>query len=126
MSGPVEPSAGRAVNANQAPLGEYAADWPTSTTFWAIWTAPFVFGDELTATDGVGVKSGGGLGVTSGGVGVAVASGVGVGFGGLGVFVGAVGVGVGVTGGGEARSLGVGVGAADAGGVNGTTEIEAA
>ena len=32
MSGPAEPSDGRAVKANQDPSGEYAADWPTTLT----------------------------------------------------------------------------------------------
>ena len=119
MSGPAEPSAGRAVKANQAPLGEYAADWPTSTTFWAISIAPGVVGEELTLTDGVGVTSGVGLGVRSGGVGV-----------GFGVAVGtAVGVGVG---GGDGVMAGrmtrrsASVGSAEAGGFKGTTKIDAA
>src|SRR5436309_8135940 len=36
MSGPVALPAGCAENANQAPSGENAADWPTTTTFVAI------------------------------------------------------------------------------------------
>src|SRR6476620_3047580 len=32
MSGPLDPSDGRAVNANHDPSGEYEADWPTTLT----------------------------------------------------------------------------------------------
>ena len=36
MSGPFGRPTGRAENANHAPSGEYAADWPTTTTSLAI------------------------------------------------------------------------------------------
>ena len=55
MSGPAEPSARRAVKANQSPLGEYAADWPTSTTSLAISIAPGADADgEIVIADAVG------------------------------------------------------------------------
>jgi hypothetical protein len=52
MSGPADPSAGRAVNANHSPFGEYAADWPTRMTSSAIWTAPSGDADGVTVTVG--------------------------------------------------------------------------
>src|SRR3954464_15753276 len=58
MSGPVEPSAGRAVKANQVPSGEYAADCPTTTTFFAICTRPCASGEGVIRTDGVGSPDG--------------------------------------------------------------------
>src|SRR6185369_1176116 len=52
MSGPTDPSTGRAVNANQLPVGEYAADCPTRMTSWAISIVPPGWG--VTSTDGDG------------------------------------------------------------------------
>src|SRR5436190_17173676 len=70
MSGPAEPSARRAVKANQSPLGEYAADWPTSTTSLAISIAPgadaegeIVIADAGGGADSVGWIRGLGAGV---------------------------------------------------------------
>lgn len=74
MSGPVEPSAGRAVNANHSEFGEYAADWPTRTTSRAIWIGPPGVADGVTATDGGGDPAAELVGVTD-----AVAEGVEVG-----------------------------------------------
>src|SRR3954454_10485725 len=108
MSGPPDPSAGRAVNANHIPLGEYAADCPTRTTSFAIWIGPP--GDE----DGVTGIDGGGLDRSADGVGGAVGGvdGVSVGVG-VGVFVGvAVAVEVG---GSLAEALAVGDDSAGAG-----------
>src|SRR6476660_6830049 len=57
MSGPSEPSDGRAVKANQAPSGEYAADWPTTLTPEMI--------ARLADTVGSGVRTGVASGVGS-------------------------------------------------------------
>src|SRR6478672_5278478 len=53
MSGPAEPSAGRAVKANHDPLAEYAAAWPTTITSWAISTVPSPDGDGEMSTEGL-------------------------------------------------------------------------
>src|SRR5258708_330213 len=55
MSGPMERSTGRAVKANQLPLGAYAAGWPPRTTSWAI--SRVAFGVDVTSTDGEGDPS---------------------------------------------------------------------
>src|SRR5437773_6625231 len=74
MSGPVDPSAGRAAKANQVPFEEYEAACPTTMTSWAIWTVPSSEGDGETSTGGVAI----GLAEPDGG---ALAGGVGVGVG---------------------------------------------
>jgi hypothetical protein len=80
MSGPVFPSAGRALKANHSPLGEYDAPWPTTITSRAISTVPGALGDELTSTDGetvgLGESDGGALGGAELGGVVAVGAGV--------------------------------------------------
>src|SRR2546423_14575940 len=53
MSGPCDPSAGRAEKANQAPSGEYASDSPTTMTSLAIWIVPVV-GEAVTRTLALG------------------------------------------------------------------------
>src|SRR3954471_12612077 len=63
MSGPCEPSWGRAENANHVPSGEYAAASPTTMTSRAICNVP---GDGLAGT------------VVAGGVADAVTTGVGL------------------------------------------------
>src|SRR6188508_570057 len=99
MSGPVEPSAGRAVNANHVPSGENAAASPTTDTPLTMARAAAVgdavivgstlgstVGSTLGSADVVGSvdgeASGGVVGEVAGsGVGMAVGSGVTVGVG---------------------------------------------
>src|SRR5438876_93371 len=66
MSGPDVSSTGRAVNANQPPLDEYAADCPTRMTLLAISIAPP--GLAVTATEGTGVELALGVEVDFGGL----------------------------------------------------------
>ena len=62
MSGPLDPSDGRAVNANQAPSAEKAADWPTTDTPLAIARVAAIVGSGVAVNDaadeGVGVTVG--------------------------------------------------------------------
>ena len=120
MSGPPEPSSGRAVNANHFPSAENAADSPTTDTPLAIAR----FNATLGSAVGVSSPDGVGTGVTTGlgsvvGVGsavwvgsvvgptVAATSGVGAGVStGLGAVLAVAGDAVGAT------SVGVGVGVA--------------
>jgi hypothetical protein len=54
MSGPAEPSAGRALKANQAPSTEYPAVRPTTVTLVMIATAVEAVGSALPASDADG------------------------------------------------------------------------
>src|SRR5712691_8203167 len=81
MSAPIDPSAGRALNANQAPSGEYPAPRPTIVTLVRIANALPTVGSGLAlpagAADSVMVSLDIGLGdVTPVGLAEAVASGV--------------------------------------------------
>src|SRR5215210_3448838 len=102
MSGPCDPSDGRAEKANQPPSGEYAAASPTTITSLAI---AFVPGDALIGA--VGEADGATL--TDGAV-VGLAGGVAVPLAGSVVLALVLGVGVPR---GVGRSTGVGLGASD-------------
>src|SRR6266545_3089380 len=83
MSGPLWRPTGRAENANHSPLGEKAADWPTTTTSLAIARMASAVGagvpvgmGETLGGDGESAGLDGGLdGRLEGGIGVAVAGG---------------------------------------------------
>src|SRR6266545_2462205 len=91
MSGPLWRPTGRAENANHSPLGEKAADWPTTTTSLAI--------ARMASAVGAGVPVGMGETLGGGGESAGLAGGLDCGFvgrleGGIGVAVagGTVGV----------------------------------